>query len=345
MHKLYHTNQNSSSPSRLHAPLVRVTRKHPCPVCGRGDWCSVSLDGERAICMRVAGDRRTRNGGHLHFLNDSLPTVRPQPAPVRIPQDPPRADANHLDGVYCTLLRGHLVLSETHRAALLARGLDAEAIEHGGYRSVPTPEQGAAHAQALAVHGLEGVPGFFREANRWRVAARDAGFYVPVRDESLRVSGLQIRRDDASDGRGKYLWLSSANRPGGTSSGAPVHYAKPHLLRDAREVLISEGALKADVIAHFLDCPVIAAAGVSNFGQDFAANLREKFPLLRTAIIAFDSDWRTKPQVKDALLRLQRECTRAGFAVVIRTWPAQHKGLDDYLCARTRASRDRGRAA
>jgi phage/plasmid primase-like uncharacterized protein len=154
---------------------------------------------------------------------------------------------------------------------------------------------------------------------------------VPVRDNRGRIVGLQIRRHNIDDGRGKYKWLSSAHKPGGTSSGSPLHYANSYLLHDAREVLITEGALKANIISHFLGCPVIAAAGVSNFGHDLAAQLRAKFPRLHTTIIAFDSDWRIKPTVKSALMRLQRELWRVGFDVVTRTWPAKFKGLDDYL--------------
>jgi hypothetical protein len=30
-----------------------VTPAHPCPVCGRPDWCSLSADGTLAACRRV----------------------------------------------------------------------------------------------------------------------------------------------------------------------------------------------------------------------------------------------------------------------------------------------------
>jgi hypothetical protein len=50
-------------------PWKGVTRSDRCPICGRGDYCSVSDDGSAAICMRVMSDRMTRNGGYLHYLN------------------------------------------------------------------------------------------------------------------------------------------------------------------------------------------------------------------------------------------------------------------------------------
>lgn len=55
--------------SRERTPLRPVRRGAPCPVCGRGDWCSVSADGGVAVCMRVAGERPTKNGGWLHRLD------------------------------------------------------------------------------------------------------------------------------------------------------------------------------------------------------------------------------------------------------------------------------------
>lgn len=44
----------------------QVTRFNLCPACGRPDWCVISADRSVAICMRIASDRPTRNGGFLH---------------------------------------------------------------------------------------------------------------------------------------------------------------------------------------------------------------------------------------------------------------------------------------
>ena len=49
-------------------PLRRCRHGAPCPVCGRADWCSVSADNAIALCMRVASDRPTANGGWTHRL-------------------------------------------------------------------------------------------------------------------------------------------------------------------------------------------------------------------------------------------------------------------------------------
>jgi hypothetical protein len=291
---------------------------------------------DRTLCIRKPTDKPVRGGiggwWHYYRLATSPPPKLAPPKPKPLPIE--RASTDHVAGVLTTLLRKHLALSEQHRAGFRARGLSEKEIERNGYASTPTPDDGDRIARELSDFGLDGVPGFFMQGGEWRMRDYGDGIFVPVRDEHLRIVGCQIRRDDVADGQPKYIWFSSNNYPHGTSSGSPVHYARPHLLHDASEVVITEGALKADIASYLLDAPVIAAAGVNNFPADFPADLKAKFPSLRTILIAFDSDWRIKPQVKAALEKLMRGLSGAGFRVKVRTWPPHMgKGIDDYLLA------------
>jgi Domain of unknown function (DUF3854) len=285
--------------------------------------------------MRKRSDKRTRNGGWLHV--DSTETSR-SPSPnnsklcTTFHTQKVEAAPNRKDIIYSALLTEHLSLSEQHREALRARGLSDAEIARNCYRSTPAIGEADTIAAALESHGLQGVAGFYRGLGRWRLVPMAQGILIPVRDSQRRIRGMQIRRDEAAQG-GKYIWLSSANRPSGASSGSPIHFSKSGLIPHAQEILITEGGLKGDVCAHLLGVPVIAAAGVNNFGVDFAANLKKRFPHLTKVVIAFDSDFRTKPQVKDALIKLKRSLTHAPFAVSVRVWPSVFKGLDDYLLA------------
>ena len=45
--------------------FVRVNKAHPCPVCGRPDWCLLAEDGSAAICARIS-DGAARRLIHLH---------------------------------------------------------------------------------------------------------------------------------------------------------------------------------------------------------------------------------------------------------------------------------------
>jgi hypothetical protein len=330
-------NRNGSPKFNSRPPLARVNTKRRCPECGKPDGCMVADD--RTLCLRKPSDKPVRGGlggwWHYRFTNAPPPKLAP---PKSSPKPIERASADHVAGVLTTLLRRHLTLDERHRAALRARGISEGEIERNGYASAPTTDDGDRIARGLSDFNLDGVPGFHKYGGEWRMRDFGAGIFVPVRDEHLRIVGCQIRRDDVADGQPKYIWFSSTGKPHGTSSGSPVHYARPHLLHDASEVMLTEGALKADITAHFLNAPVMAAAGVSNFGQDFAENLKAKFPKLKTCLVAFDSDWRVKPQVKAALEKLMRGLSGAGFRVKVRTWPPQHKGIDDYLLAFSQSS-------
>ncbi len=300
-------------------------------MCGQRDNCALSEDGTRAFCRRVKSDRPGR-GGWTHILSD---TPRPFTSSPPIPKPPDaRAPLEHRDAIYCKVIRQFLSLSDARRRSLRARGLSDAEIGRCGFADTPDERQGQQIADALSIYGLEGVPGFYREGGRWRmVRVARPGFFVPYRSTTRQIQALQYRLDE-SLGKTKYVWLSSRDRDGGASSGSPVNYANNHLLREASEVCITEGGLKASVIAHLTDAPVIGVAGVSCFGADFAANLRAEFPNLKRVVVAYDADWRQNEAVSGALFRLMDELQAARFQVRARTWPAHlGKGLDDYLLA------------
>lgn len=322
------------------ARLLRVSSKHPCPVCRHASWCSYWEDGRGAVCMRRESGKPAKGGqGWLHFFDAPAAPLRP---PHARPQPQPaieRADVGRRHAVYTALLEA-LTLSAGHEAELVRRGLPREALGRLQYKSAPeeTPAAAAAHALALK-YDLRGVPGFYQAGDGWRMVRASPGFFVPYRDERGRIEGLQLRRfpHDAKD---KYIWLSSKDRAAGASSGAPVHFARAGQLAGAEEVVITEGALKADVAAYLSGSPVIAAAGVSNFGENFAERLKTSFPHLRRAVIAFDRDLAHNAQVYRALLHLTGQLERARFQVRVRRWPPPSKGYDDYLLACVTSGRD-----
>ena len=61
-----------------------VTRQHPCPVCGKPDWCMVKHDGTAVLCNRIDEGSKVQApaGGWIHEMNDTamlrnLPPKRP----------------------------------------------------------------------------------------------------------------------------------------------------------------------------------------------------------------------------------------------------------------------------
>lgn len=226
-----------------------------------------------------------------------------------------------------------LTLKPEHASKLRARGLSQSEIAHLRYVSMPVIEaerQRAADALASRLEAADGgVPGFYREGGRGRTVFRPAGILIPVRDELGHIQALTQRVDRPRDG-GKYIWLSSGDRDGGASSGSPVHVAGHHLLYGAEEVTVTEGSLKADVVSYLSDSPVVGVAG-THATRGLAARLREGYPLLKSVCIAYDRDMTEKSQVLNAAIDLGAQLEVEGFKVKVRTWPARHKGLDDYL--------------
>lgn len=324
--------QATRSPLR---PIHRLRIK--CPVCGHKDNCSISEDRTRAYCRRVISKHQGRDGGWLHILVDTprtshAPLTPPQKQAAPIIEAMPRADVEHVHKIYSILIRARLVLSEEHRRALMMRGLDAEAIERNGYRSTPTALDAATVTRFLSEHhDLAGVPGFYKDHGAWRMVPLAQGVLIPVRDLTNRIQALMIRRDGAS-GSGKYIWLSSADREAGASSGAPCHFANSHMMKQTEAVTLTEGALKSAIAAHLLNQPVVGNAP-SCFGAEFAVNLKRDFPQLRTVYVAFDMDFKKNESVKAAMFRLVEQLEQARFDVRVRTWPDKWKGIDDYLLA------------
>jgi len=50
--------------------MNRVSRKTPCPICEKPDWCLIASDGSAAICQRIRSDHSVSEAGWLHRLAD-----------------------------------------------------------------------------------------------------------------------------------------------------------------------------------------------------------------------------------------------------------------------------------
>jgi conjugative relaxase-like TrwC/TraI family protein len=337
--------------------LIEVTRSDPCRICKKKKWCSRrETDRNFVICKNVESDHPAKNGkGWVHILDGDSSSRAPQTMQVKVEVTQyERADISRRNEINNRLL-SVLRLNDRDRRNLIRRGLDEATIEKNGYKSVPTTLALEGVMRHFKAEDLRGIPGFFRQGERWRlnigewVSKKDdvthsfhQGFVVPVRDPEDRIVGLQIRRVEVKTDEPRYIWLSSSKKEEGTSSGAPIHYRNIEQARTTGQVILTEGALKADVAAYLLNdkYAVIAVAGVSAFSDDFARQLREQIPELRQVVIAFDADAGRKKEVRDALERLrgsQEEpnkgiLQKAGLAVRELRWEeSQGKGIDDYL--------------
>jgi len=243
--------------------------------------------------------------------------VRPEP------KQNPKAPPDVLDTTYRTLL-SELSLSAAHRKNLRRRGLTDAETTTLGYRTLP--QNGRRElVERLQSKGIKlaGVPGFYLEIGYWQLAG-PTGIAIPVRDTRKRITGLQIRCDNAEGGR--YKWLSSRGFNAGCSPGTPVHVAGTGSTN--AEVWITEGPIKADIAALKLNRLVLAVAGVGNWPSVIPI-LRELKP--RRAVIAFDMDKVSNPSVELHTEALAACLLRQGVPTFEAAWDTHFKGLDDLL--------------
>lgn len=299
---------------------------------GKFDCAACAGTGQRkggVVCRRKTGGKLTGGGSYFPAESDWQPIASVKPA------SPPilRASIERRHQIYSALL-SVLPLHGYHADHLTSvRRLSEETITNSQFASVPSREEGDALAREFARHAeLRGIPGFWRRYEQWVMSfSGTPGFFLPIRNLAGQIEALQIRADA---GKAKYLLFSSTDRPGGCSSGAPVHFAR--VGRDAVSVILTEGALKAEVIAEQLRAPVIGLVGVGAFRDSFGLQLRSELPLLRQVLIAFDqseaeaSD-RARQNVAQQLARLQKSLRAAGLHAETLTWEGPQKGFDDYL--------------
>ena len=269
-----------------------------------------------------------------------------EPAPIEI-----------RDEVYRKFL-SNLTLSSRHRQDLLSRGLTEAEIEERMYRTVPSV--GAVSfgvetftyeiSDALKRHVKWGIPGFYDiRTSEPKVVFCDPGYFVPVRDEFGRISGMQIRYDPlpetASEAKkdhyAKYKWFNSnfrEKKDGCTASGCEnIHYATS-LFKAPKSIILTEGVLKADIISRLggrlkgkEPIPVIGLVGVYNTENLCFELLKMKQYGLEMVHIAVDMDYREKKQVADALNNIKEIVSGAGLRYEVETWNPAYKGYDDYL--------------
>ena len=98
----------------------RVSRRRPCPVCNKRDWCLFAGRPENptaAICARVESPKRCGEAGWLHVLHDDGPTWAPWRRTIRVAVRMMQPDRGPLD-----LSR----LAAGFTAAVVVEGRDVE---------------------------------------------------------------------------------------------------------------------------------------------------------------------------------------------------------------------------
>jgi len=236
------------------------------------------------------------------------------------------ADIAIRDTVYRMLLE-RLALAPNHMESLLARGLSECIISERKYRS-SLVVGGAVLAKQLTDNGcpLDGIPGFYQDdSGRWKFVECKKGILIPVRDVQGRIQGLQIRLDNET--KRKFRWISSTGRQCGCKAEGWVHVAG---LPRAR-MLLTEGPMKADVIHHLTGQSVIAVPGVNALSQLESTLVSIHELGVQHIMTCFDMDFLSNFNVQNGYRELTALISRQGISYGTYLWPPEYKGLDDYI--------------
>lgn len=227
-----------------------------------------------------------------------------------------------------------LTLTDIHKKNLLKRGMTEESIKKGEYRTAPMAATSAiCHTLMSKGIVLEGIPGFYKNSTGWKFVDFGSGFLIPTRDLSGRIQALQIRTDTVNENSPRYLTISSAKRECGTKG-----HTYPHINRgneNFKEIILTEGPLKGDIISQYTGYPCIAILGVNATAMlpELLRELKKKGT--RYINIALDMDLHSNANVQAALVKIKHLITSAGFRYCELEWDPRFKGLDDYLYAKT----------
>ena len=290
------------------------------------------------------------------------------------PPEVERADADVLDIFYRSMAKATGLTTE-HKVHL-TKTRDLKKYRLDGYCSWPpvpvadvmrTVERTASKELAARVtEQLERIPGLRRDdapgfglpGDGWAFCCTGCpGIALLSVDDLGRARGVQIRADEAIEGRCRYYWLSGGgeDRP---SSGTPAGWipvANNQLAEERHEYLgyrrpkyrpvaavITEGKFKAEILAQWgYNAVYVSGVGVWR-GAGVIDMVRRISPESAMVGIAYDADAAEKEQVAKQRTALADALLEEGFRPVIWTWPLEAgKGIDDLLMAKG-SDRERG---
>ena len=249
--------------------------------------------------------------------------------PEPIMEEKPMAGVKERSMAYNAILDS-LTLSGKHRQDLIKRGLTDADIQRLKIKTGPTSDL----RMVLRKGAWEQIPGIYHDQEGYK-SVRVKGYLIPQVNLEGDIQGCQIRNDNPD--KGKYISYSSAGYENGVSSSNFVHVASKNYSRlDARNVIITEGPLKANVINRYTDFTVLAVPGVNSLSRlpGFLYELKDRGT--KKVYIAYDMDFDKNISVLRGLDKLQRLVSDIGIRYSVIDWSKEYKslglkGFDDYL--------------
>lgn len=173
----------------------------------------------------------------------------------------------------------------------------------------------------LGFQDFTGIPGFFKLGERWCLFLTP-GILIPTQNEKGQVVCFQVRK---STGKLRYMTLSNKSLPGTVQDGISRCHVTRNRASELPEncrIILTEGPLKADVIAALSEEPVIVLAiqGINNTSCLDPVLKWLKKNNVKTIYNCLDMDRLTNKNVRAGSVALRKLIRSYGFTFPSMVW-------------------------
>ncbi len=349
---------NTYSSSR--GTFTPTRSNNPCPICDNTSGKCRTTDTKIVLCMTFADAFNQANAPdykYLHTTKDGLwgvyvpeadrnysdaereqwkrqrEAIKAQRVSEEQQQYSKRLDAIARDREYRKLL-DQLTLSHTDRKDLVKRGLTAEQIERGMFRTIGTN-------QKLARSVDPQLPGINADGRSLNVSSY--GYLIPIPDVEGHLIGSQERKRNSDSGR--YRWLTSISKkrsdgstPHLPNGELPLGVYRPPQPQSLAYVGLAEGFLKPFIAAERLGITFLGA-DAGNFGSRpgqlklTLQKLEQEIGERPALVLYADAGAIANPNVRKIYTRTYKLCKQLGYELQIAWWgqfsKQSHNDIDE----------------
>lgn len=353
---------------------LSVTKNRPCHICHHTSICFYTKNKSLSICarQRVNFDFEIRNSRWKVFSHIKDWKANPPKQVIKLLQQKPpllsRANIAIRDFAYHLLLK-YASISKYPQAIefLQSRGISRPE----NYGAMPTLRE---TRRQIALQILEElrrhfpkfqdiweitrIPGFWIKDNQpefwYKSNFSETSILIPFRTPDGKIKGLQTRPlnpQSAQNGK-RYHWLSVPKLIS-AKANVTLHFADWQSVSTATEayiafeekkrrpLLITEGALKADIVQEFTENNRVFSRPISVIGNSGIGSCLEEivqYSRNRKVRLAFDQDFRNNRQAHQSILKLIGCFKKALIPpkdLKIVAWDKEFKGIDEALQKQT----------
>ena len=215
---------------------------------------------------------------------------------------------------------------------LLERGMTKEEIDKSPFTCAPKEDDINNILNIVNNYGTdtEGLPGFYENDHgaftmKVQKNSQVDNLMIPIFNIRKQLVSFHYRGLTQSS---PYWSLSSNGEKKGCSPGTPTGYWGNV---NAKTIILTEGALKGYLAHIWTGLPVMYILGVSSQSMLTEALKDAKAAGVENIIMAFDMDYDSKSQVKEAVDQVKEKIQNVGISYHVITWNHDYNGIDDYL--------------